>query len=56
MTKEEILLGPLSNLAGRDGVAEVLLPGQCAAEQAQSLPCARGALQDAIHFLNGKVG
>lgn len=46
-------MGPLSNLAGRDGVAEVLPPGQCGAQEAQRLPRAGGALQDAIYFLNG---
>lgn len=32
---------------------EVLPPGQRGAEEAQGLPRARGALQDAVHFLNG---
>lgn len=51
--EEELPLRPLSNLMGRDGVTEVLPPGQCGAQQAQGLPRARGALQDAIHLLNG---
>lgn len=51
--EEELPLRPLSNLVGRDGVAEVLPPGQCGAQQAQRLPCARRALQDAVHLLNG---
>lgn len=46
-------LRPLGDLAGRDGVTEVLPPGQRGAEEAQCLPCACGALQDAVHFLNG---
>jgi hypothetical protein len=46
-------LHPLSNLAGRNGVSEVFAPGQGAAEEAERLPCACGALQNAILFLNG---
>lgn len=44
---------PLSDLLGRDGITKVLPPGQCGAEEAKGLPRARGALQDAVHFLNG---
>lgn len=53
MIKDELPGRPLSNPAGRNGVAEVLPPGQHAAEQAQRLPRAGGALQDAVDFLNG---
>lgn len=46
-------MGSLSNLAGRDGITEVLPPGERGAQEAQRLPRACGALQDAIYFLSG---
>lgn len=52
MIDKKLPVSPLGDLAGGDGVAEVLPPGQRGAEEAQCLPRARGALQDAIHFLN----
>lgn len=53
MIEEELPGRPLSDPAGRNGVTEVLPPGQRAAEQTQRLPRAGGALQDAVDLLNG---
>lgn len=51
--EKELPWHPLSDLVGRDGIAEVLPPSQRGTQQAQGLPCTRGALQDAVHFLSG---
>lgn len=41
----------LRNFPGRDGVLEVLPPGQGGTQQAQGLSCACRALQNAIYLL-----
>lgn len=41
----------LGNFPGRDGVLEVLPPGQGGTQQAEGLSCACGALQNAIYLL-----
>lgn len=53
MIWEELPLRPLSDPAGRDGVAEMFSPGQRGAQQTQGLPRARRALQDSVNFLGG---
>lgn len=51
--REKLPLGSLGHLASSKGVPQVLPPGQGGAQQAEGLPRARGALQDAVHFLDG---
>lgn len=47
---------PLGDLLGRQGVLDVLPPGQGGTQQAQGLPSAGGTLQNPVHLLQQATG